>query len=228
MLKIKVVYVVIKNDVWVTRHVMNFPYVGSFSCHVTFNEPKFPYYNKAQKLNLWLLVSRLISLPLNLLTPHFPPSPQHIHQLLPPSSKSLPPPTLSHPMTTRSCLGITKPRVPLSLYTSSTISISQLSTSHFTARNYPNWHATTTDKYRDLMDNKTLDLVPWPFNPHVICCMWLFWHKFKTDSKLQRYKARLVISVKCQQVGINCAMTFTPWLNLPTSKRYLACPPTRC
>lgn len=40
--------------------------------------------------------------------------------------------------------------------------------------------------------------------------MRLFRHKFKIDGSLERYKARLVVNRKSQNVGVDCYETFSP------------------
>lgn len=60
------------------------------------------------------------------------------------------------------------------------------------------------------MDNKTWVLVPQPPDTNIICCMWLFRHKPNANGTLQRYKARLVVNGKSQQVGVDCDETFSP------------------
>lgn len=78
------------------------------------------------------------------------------------------------------------------------------------------------DEYRALMDNDTWDLVPRPTDAPVIRCMWLYRHKFHSDGSLLRYKARLVVNGKTQQVGIDCDETFSPVVKPTTIRTVLS------
>lgn len=60
--------------------------------------------------------------------------------------------------------------------------------------------------------------MPRPLDAHVKRCMWIFRHKFHANETLARYKARLVINGKCQQVGVDCNETFIP-IAKPTTIR---------
>ncbi|KAL4573223.1 hypothetical protein LXL04_020022 [Taraxacum kok-saghyz] len=75
-----------------------------------------------------------------------------------------------------------------------------------------------TDEYKALCDNKRWELVTRPPDAHIIRCMWLYRHKFHADGSLKRYKARLVVNGKSQQVGIDCDETFSPVVK-PTTIR---------
>ena len=52
--------------------------------------------------------------------------------------------------------------------------------------------------------------------------MWLFRHKFNADGSLERYKARLVVNGKTQQVGIDCDETFSPVVKPTTIRTVLS------
>lgn len=75
-----------------------------------------------------------------------------------------------------------------------------------------------TDEYMALIDNNTWELVSRPPDAKFICCMWLYRHKFHANGKLTRYKTRLVINGKCQQVEVDCNETFSPVVK-PTTIR---------
>ena len=51
---------------------------------------------------------------------------------------------------------------------------------------------------------------------NIICCMWLFKHKFDFASNLQHHKARLVVNDKSQQIRLDCDDTFSPVVKLAT------------
>ena len=65
------------------------------------------------------------------------------------------------------------------------------------------------DEFNALRINHTWDLVPRPTDAPVIRCMLLLRHKFHADGSLQRYKARLVVNGKTQQIGVDCDETFS-------------------
>ncbi|KAJ9556638.1 hypothetical protein OSB04_011252 [Centaurea solstitialis] len=65
-------------------------------------------------------------------------------------------------------------------------------------------------------------LVPSLPDTDVIRCMWLFLLKFNSQGTLQRYKARLVINGKNQQIGIDCDETFSPVVKPTTIRTILS------
>ncbi|KAI3508248.1 hypothetical protein L1887_23254 [Cichorium endivia] len=126
-------------------------------------------------------------------------------------------------MTTRLRAGITKPKPQFNLNTTTTSpDISPLPKSHNHALSDPNWNCAMTDEYKTLMDNNTWELVPRPPDAHIIRCMWLYRHKFHANGTLARYKARLVINGKCQQVGVDCDETFSPVVKPTTIRTVLS------
>lgn len=133
----------------------------------------------------------------------------------------IPPPPPHHPMTTRAKDGIHKPKQPLNLNTQTT-TISPLPRSHISAMQDPNWKAAMHDEYDALIKNGTWDLVERPPDANVIRCIWLFKHKFNSDGSLQRYKARLVVNGRGQQVGIDCDETFSPVVKPVTIRTILS------
>ncbi|XP_071695864.1 uncharacterized protein [Rutidosis leptorrhynchoides] len=122
-----------------------------------------------------------------------------------PTDQNTPPPTRT--IITHSMQGICKPKVPFNL--SSLTSISPIPRIPKDALSDPNWYMAMTDEYKALMDNNTWVLVPQTPHMHVICSMWIFWHKLKSDGSLERYKARLVGDGRSQTVGIDCNETFS-------------------
>ncbi|KAJ9545524.1 hypothetical protein OSB04_025231 [Centaurea solstitialis] len=68
----------------------------------------------------------------------------------------------------------------------------------------------------------TWELVPRPSDHNIIRCHWLFRHKFRADGTLERYKARLVVNGKTQQVGIDCEETFSPVVKPATIRTVLS------
>jgi len=79
-----------------------------------------------------------------------------------------------------------------------------------------------TNEYKALIDNNTWELVPRPNNVHVIHCMWIYRHKFHANGTLERYKARLVINGKSQQIGVDCDETFSPVVKPTTIRTVLS------
>ncbi|KAI3684681.1 hypothetical protein L6452_33906 [Arctium lappa] len=124
---------------------------------------------------------------------------------LPPSTSSPPTDTSIHPMQTRAKSGIHKPKVQFNL---STQAISPLPSNPKVAMLDPNWNVAMTDEYNALIKQHTWDLVPRPTGVNIIRCMWLFRHKFWENDDLERYKARLVVNGKSQEVGVDCDETF--------------------
>uniref|UniRef100_A0A251VD12 Putative ribonuclease H-like domain-containing protein n=1 Tax=Helianthus annuus TaxID=4232 RepID=A0A251VD12_HELAN len=164
--------------------------------------------------------------------PSLPPSPsQHSNHNSHPSSSDQnhplnqtvqPQPTSSHPMTTRLKAGITKPKIHLNLHATTSPTVSPLPKSHIDAQSDPNWHMAMNDEYSALIENNTWELVPRPDGAHIIRCMWLFRHKFHANGTLQRYKARLVVNGKSQQVGVDCFDTFSPVVKPTTIRTVLS------
>ncbi|KAI3746199.1 hypothetical protein L6452_08623 [Arctium lappa] len=145
-------------------------------------------------------------------TPQPPPTP--------PPPPPPPPPAPSHPMITRS--RASRSQHPVNLHTTAQTIVSLIPTSHIKAFSDPHWHDAMTEEYRALMDNHTWDLVPRPPDANIIRCIWLFHHKFNENGTLQRYKARLVVNGKCQQVGIDCDETFSPVVKPTTIRTVLS------
>lgn len=78
------------------------------------------------------------------------------------------------------------------------------------------------EEYHALISNRTLDLVPRPPDTNIVPSMWLFKHKFHADGSLARYKARLVVNGKSQQLGIDCDETFNPVVKPVTIRTVLS------
>ncbi|XP_074303779.1 uncharacterized protein LOC141638271 [Silene latifolia] len=82
--------------------------------------------------------------------------------------------------------------------------------SPITALHDPNWNRAMNDEFDALIKNETWILVPRPPNVNITRCHWLFKHKFKANGDFERYKARLVVNGRSQQVGVDCDETFSP------------------
>ncbi|GJY26329.1 ribonuclease H-like domain-containing protein [Tanacetum coccineum] len=151
------------------------------------------------------------------------PLPAHQNIPLPPLNIDLPNPNSNtnpvsepprtHPMITRSLLGIVKPMDHLSL---NTFSISPISKNPSHALQDPHWRNAMYDEYNVLVKNGTWLLVLRPAGVNMIHSMWLFKHKFHADETLSRYKARLVANGSTQQFGVDFDETFSLVVKLDT------------
>lgn len=139
-----------------------------------------------------------------------------------PSPPAAPPaaPTASHPMLTRAKAGITKPRIPFSLHT--TTIASPIPTTYRQALQDPNWRNAMLMEFSALIKNKTWDLVPRPPHFNVISGKWLYRHKFNADGSLERYKARWVARGFTQQPGVDYTETFSPVIKPTTIRTVLS------
>jgi histone deacetylase 1/2 len=66
------------------------------------------------------------------------------------------------------------------------------------------------EEYSALQHNKTWHLVPHPSGSNVIDCKWVYKIKWKSDSTIDQYKARLVAKEFKQRYGIGYDDTFSP------------------
>jgi hypothetical protein len=122
-------------------------------------------------------------------------------------------------MVTRRRAGITKPKTPFNLHTTT---VEPIPKNPKDALSNPVWSRAMHDEFSALIDNETWELVPRHPNMNVIRCMWLFKHKYKSDGSLERYKARLVCDGRSQQVGIDCEETFSPVVKPATIRTVLS------
>nr|GEX71842.1 ribonuclease H-like domain-containing protein [Tanacetum cinerariifolium] len=109
------------------------------------------------------------------------------------------------------CVGTNHPTQRLNLHVSS---ISPLPKSYTDAFNDPNWQNAMCDEYNALIKNDTWTLVPRPMDVNIVCCMWLFRHKYLADGTLSRYTARLVANGSMQLEGIDVDLIFSPVVKL--------------
>ncbi|GJZ27132.1 ribonuclease H-like domain-containing protein [Tanacetum coccineum] len=98
-------------------------------------------------------------------------------------------------MVTRFRVETNRPTERLNLHVSL---VSSLPKSYHDAFSDPNWQNAMRDDYHALIKNKTWILVPRPSDTNIVCCMWLFCHKYLADGKLSRYKARLVANASSE------------------------------
>ncbi|KAK1684062.1 hypothetical protein QYE76_044910 [Lolium multiflorum] len=74
----------------------------------------------------------------------------------------------------------------------------------------PLWRAAMTDEHQALIDNKTWSLVPRPPHANVVTGKWIYRHKFHSDGRLARHKARWVVRGYSQRPGVDYDETFSP------------------
>ena len=71
-----------------------------------------------------------------------------------------------------------------------------------------------TEKMQALVSQGTQELVTHPEGTRVVGCRWVFTVKHKTDSSVERYKARLVAQGFTQTYGVDYVKTFSPVVRL--------------
>ncbi|KAH9726030.1 retrovirus-related pol polyprotein from transposon RE1 [Citrus sinensis] len=126
-----------------------------------------------------------------------------------PTLQSIPYPSSSvqpniHPMTTRSKVGIFKPK----LYTATLLH--KEPDSVYEAIQNPKWLTAMKEEYAALMQNGTWSLVPRMADQKVVGNKWVYRVKYNTDGSVAKYKARLVAKGFQQVMGVNCFETFSP------------------
>lgn len=98
-------------------------------------------------------------------------------------------------MITRSKAGVFKPRYPVHLATLPLLSalIASAEPQGFkSAAKHHHWLSDMQEEMDDLHNNHTWDLVPPPLHTNIGGSKWIFWTKYRSDSSIERYKARLV------------------------------------
>ncbi|KAJ9546692.1 hypothetical protein OSB04_019235 [Centaurea solstitialis] len=131
-----------------------------------------------------------------------------------------PPPTSTHPMTTRSRRGSLRPKQIFNLSVTSDISPIPRSTAQ--AMCDPHWRAAMDAVMAAILSNFTWDLVPKPSDANIVGNRWLFRHKFDSNGRLERYKARLVAQGFSQQPGLDFDDTFSPVVKPATTRMVLS------
>ena len=111
----------------------------------------------------------------------------------------------NHPMTTRSKVGVFKPKI----FSVTTPSPSPPTTIN-EALSDPDWKQATLDEYNALLKFSTWDVVPLPSHRQPIGCMWIWKTKTNADGSLAKRKSRLVAKGFSQAAGIDYAETFSP------------------
>ena len=87
---------------------------------------------------------------------------------------------------------------------------------------YPTWKAAVDEEVRALAKNGTWEITDLPRGKKPVGCKWIFTVKYKTDSNVDRYKARLVAKEFTQLYGIDYQETFAPVAKLNTVRVLLS------
>jgi hypothetical protein len=121
-------------------------------------------------------------------------------------------------MVTRCAAGVTKPVDCLQLSAAAPpLTRSPVPTSVCSVLTDPHWRR-AMEEYEALLSNSTWDLVPRPPRANVVTDKWIFKHKLKVDSSLDRYKARWVLWGLTQRPEVDYDETFRPVVK-PTTVR---------
>ncbi|KAJ9544883.1 hypothetical protein OSB04_024590 [Centaurea solstitialis] len=137
-----------------------------------------------------------------------------------PSQPPAPATTSGHLMTTRSRTGSLKPKQIFNLSVTSDISPIPRSTAHAMCDSH--WRAAMDAEMAAIISNHTWDLVPKPSDANIVGNRWLFRHKFDSNGRLERYKARLVAQGFSQQPGLDFDDTFSPVVKPATIRTVLS------
>jgi hypothetical protein len=154
-------------------------------------------------------------------TPNFAVTPS----TAPTSAAPIPPSPLpapvqnTHPMQTRSKLGIFKPKTCYKAQLDYTLIEPP---SFKIATQISQWCQAMQDEYDALIRQGTWSLVPPPRNHNIVGCKWVYKLKTHSDGSLARYKARLVAKGFHQQHGIDFDETFSPVIKPPTVRMILS------
>ncbi|GKA99222.1 ribonuclease H-like domain-containing protein [Tanacetum coccineum] len=103
-------------------------------------------------------------------------------------------------------VGTNRPTQRLNLHVSSVLPLPK---SYRDVFNDQNWQNVICDEFNAPAKNRTRTLVPRPADTNIVCCMWLFRHKYLADGTLSRYKACLVANVITQLEGVDVDETFS-------------------
>lgn len=117
-------------------------------------------------------------------------------------------PSNSHPMTTRSRLGIRKPNPRYALVASKTIP--SLPRTVAEALAHPGWRQAMLDELDSIYQNHTWTLKPATDGMNILGCRWVFTVKLNADGSLNKLKARLVAKGFDQEQGVDFIETYSP------------------
>uniref|UniRef100_A0A2N9J670 Integrase catalytic domain-containing protein n=1 Tax=Fagus sylvatica TaxID=28930 RepID=A0A2N9J670_FAGSY len=125
----------------------------------------------------------------------------------------------THPMLTRSKLGIFKPKTCYKAQLDYTLIEPP---SFKLAQPISQWCQAMQDEYDALIRQGTWSLVPPPQHHNIVGCKWVYKLKTHSDGSIARYKARLVAKGFHQQQGIDFDETFSPVIKPPTVRMILS------
>ena len=133
-------------------------------------------------------------------------------------------PTNTHPMTTRSKNGISKPKAFTAVQAlTAKIDYTELEPPNFrVAMQYTNWSKAMDEEFEALQRQGTWILVPSHPCQNVVGCKWVYKLKRNSDGSISRYKARLVAKGFHQQYGVDFDETFSPVIKPPTVRIILS------
>ncbi|KAJ9565218.1 hypothetical protein OSB04_001184 [Centaurea solstitialis] len=143
----------------------------------------------------------------------------------PPSLTPIPDAVVTPPesSTTTSSSSTAEPsQPPAPATTSVTSDISPIPRSAAQAMCDPHWRAAMDAEMSAIISNYTWDLVPKPSAANIVGNRWLFRHKFDSNGRLERYKARLVAQGFSQQPGLDFDDTFSPVVKPATIRTVLS------
>lgn len=84
------------------------------------------------------------------------------------------------------------------------------------AKGYPEWEEAMQEEIEALKKNETWELVPKPENCTPVTCKWVYRLKKKSDSTIDKFKARLVARGFSQSYGLDYEETFSPVAKMVT------------
>jgi hypothetical protein len=125
----------------------------------------------------------------------------------------------THPMLTRSKLGIFKPKTCYKAQLDYTLIEPP---SFKLATQISQWCQAMQDEYDALIRQGTWSLAPPPQHHNIVVCKWVYKLKTHSDGSIARYKARLVAKGFHQQQGIDFDETFSPVIKPPTVRMILS------
>ena len=233
--------------IYISRHVLfnetSFPFASlssssssssvssssvSGSCYSFSGKDSLTPFIEAADLDISSLTSDSVGSPISCTSPRPTDSvstPIDSHSVSPSTSSdscAITPPELllpTHPMVTRSKVGIIKPNPK---YFARSVGSHMIPKSVTEALASPAWKQAMQLEYDALMNNNTWRLVPWNSSYNVVGAKWVFKLKYNADGSIQRHKARLVAKGFHQNPGIDFHETFSPVVKSQTIRIILS------
>nr|GEV98900.1 ribonuclease H-like domain-containing protein [Tanacetum cinerariifolium] len=166
--------------------------------------PPLKHHNRMASLNAW--TAQLTPAHVTSQSTLAQSVPNITHPAIIPDPPVNPNPTSVHPTVTHFRVRSNKPTQRLNFHVSF---VSPLTKSYRDAFHDSNWQNAIRDEYDALIKNSFWTLVARPPEANVVCCMWIFRHKFLADGMLSRYKARLVANGSTRLEGVGVDETFS-------------------